>query len=194
MGKLKHGKNSRVFRAQFVSNQPFTDSEFEKWKQTCKDEHVDLPTHQQVEEKVKHITYANTYRFSNSDVEKILANKEKFSKGPKNYAVHKAKLQRDEVKAVALDRARVGNLSTVSLINDRNRKGNIERAMKGLKQDEIRNKTEDVSDPFTRRKTFSAKPKKKTEDKNAEVAETPALKEEQDNKKKEGKRCQRWLH
>jgi len=206
--KLKHGKNSRVFRAQFVSNQPFTDSEFEKWKQTCKDEHVDLPTHQQVEEKVKHITYANTYRFSNSDVEKILANKEKFSKGPKNYAVHKAKLQRDKIKAenegnselvdelnrkleeheekaVALDRARVGNLSTVSLINDRNRKGNIERAMKGLKQDEIRNKTEDVSDPFTRRKTFSAKPKKKTEDKNAEVAETPALKEEQDNKKKE---------
>ena len=46
--KLKFGKSSRVFRAQFVSNQAFTVSEFEKWKQTCKDENVDLPTHKQV--------------------------------------------------------------------------------------------------------------------------------------------------
>jgi len=200
--KLKHGKNSRVFRAQFVSNQPFTDSEFEKWKQTCKDEHVDLPTHQQVEDKVKHITYANTYRFSNSDVEKILASKEKFSKGPKNYAVYKAKLQRDKVnaqatgnaelveeldrkleeheeRAVALDRKRVGGLSAVSFINDRNRKGNIERAMKGLKQEEIKNKKEgNTFDPFTRRVTRAAKHIPKEE----EDPEKAAIKKEQEEK------------
>ena len=46
--KLKHGKMSKVFRAQFVSNQPFTESEFLKWKKTCEDEHVDLPTFKDV--------------------------------------------------------------------------------------------------------------------------------------------------
>ena len=105
---------------------------------------------------MKHIQYALSYRFSSSDVDKILANKEKFSKGPKNYAVYKAKLQRDRInaqndgnhelveeldrkladheeRAEVLDAKRSGSLSTVTLINDRNRKGNIDRAMKGLK-------------------------------------------------------------
>merc|ERR1712198_601121 len=39
--------------------------------------------------------------------------------------------------------------------------------------------------PLQGARLFPLNPKKKTEDKNAEVAETPALKEEQDNKKKE---------
>ena len=40
-----------------------------------------------------------SYRFSNSDVNKILEAKEKFSRGPRNFAVHKAKLQRDLINA-----------------------------------------------------------------------------------------------
>ena len=44
--RMRHGKNERVFRAQFVSNQPFSESEFQKWKQTCEMEHVELPTNQ----------------------------------------------------------------------------------------------------------------------------------------------------
>merc|ERR1712142_225760 len=61
--RLKHGKNSKVFRAQFISNQPFTDSEFNKWKETCLTEHVDLPTFKHVDEKVANINTALTYRF-----------------------------------------------------------------------------------------------------------------------------------
>ncbi len=175
--KVRHGKNSRVFRAQFVSNQHFEDSEFDKWKQACAADDIPLPTTAFIEDKVKQIQYAQTYRFSNTDVEKILASKEKFSKGPKNYAVYKAKLQRERInamnegnnelveeydqkladheeKAEKLDQKRSGSLSTVSLINDRNRKGNIDRAMKGLKEEEERIKREGyATDPFTRRKT-----------------------------------------
>ena len=47
--KLKHGNQSRVFRLSFVSNQPFTVEEFDKWLRTCKEEEVDLPTVQQVD-------------------------------------------------------------------------------------------------------------------------------------------------
>ena len=44
--RMRHGKQERVFRAQFISNQAFTESEFVKWKQTCEAEHVELPTNQ----------------------------------------------------------------------------------------------------------------------------------------------------
>ena len=42
--RLRHGKQERVFRAQFISNSPFTESEFSKWRQTCEAEHVEIPT------------------------------------------------------------------------------------------------------------------------------------------------------
>ena len=93
--KLRHGKHERVFRAQFISNSPFTDSEFIKWKQTCEDEHVELPTIQHCEDKAESIRRALTYRYSSADVDKILASKEKFSKHPHNYAMTKAKLQKE---------------------------------------------------------------------------------------------------
>merc|ERR1712098_551387 len=97
-------------------------------------------------------------------------------------------LQRDKVNAQAtgnaelveeLDRKRVGGLSAVSFINDRNRKGNIERAMKGLKQEEIKNKKEgNTFDPFTRRVTRAAKHIPKEE----EDPEKAAIKKEQEEK------------
>ena len=148
-----------------------------------------------------------TYRYSNADVEKILASKEKFSRGPKNYAVYKAKLQRERVNAVAagndelveeldrkladhesraeeLDAKRSGSLSTVTLINDRNRKGNIDRAMIGLKEEEERIKREGyATDPFTRRKTrpILSRPKKEEETMTSELL----LKLEQEKQEKE---------
>jgi len=175
--RLNHGKMSKVFRAQFISNQPFTESEFSKWKQTCLAEHVDLPTVKHVEEKLKGIQTALTYRFSSHDVDKILASKEKFAKGPKNYAMAKAKMMKDKVnaqidgntelveeidcklaeleeRAEKLDKARTGSLSNISFINDRNRKNNVERAERGIREEQKRLKMEGkVDDPFTRRKT-----------------------------------------
>jgi len=153
--RMRFGKAERVFRAQFISNQPFTDTEFQKWRQTCEVEHVEMPTNQMVEEKLQAIQKALTYRFSSYDVDKILASKEKFSKHPSNYAMAKTKMLKEkgqadeegntelkakletqladlEVRAEILDAKRTGSLSTISLINDRNRKDNILRAEKGI--------------------------------------------------------------
>ena len=44
--RMRHGKQERVFRAQFISNQPFTETEFQKWRQTCELEHVEMPSNQ----------------------------------------------------------------------------------------------------------------------------------------------------
>jgi len=175
--RMKHGKQERVFRAQFISNQPFSETEFQKWRQTCEMEHVELPTIQAVEERKTAIKKALTYRFSSYDVDKILAAKEKFSKHPHNYAMHKARLMKERQQAVdmgnteqveeldvklaeheeraeELDRKRTSTISTISLINDRNRKNNIMRAEKGITEEIRRKEAEgDIDDPFTRRKT-----------------------------------------
>ena len=67
--------DTRVKKAQFISNSPFTDSEFIKWKHTCEDEHVELPTIQHCEDKAESIRRALTYRYSSADVDKILASR-----------------------------------------------------------------------------------------------------------------------
>ena len=48
---------------------------------------------------MKAIEYAINYRFSNTDVNKILQKKEQFSKGPRNLAVKKVQLMKDKVNA-----------------------------------------------------------------------------------------------
>jgi len=209
--RMRHGKQERVFRAQFISNQPFSESEFMKWKQTCETEHVELPTNQHIEEKVQAIQKALTYRYSSYDVDKILASKEKFSKHPHNYAMHKAKLlkERDqyldmgnqeeverldqklaehEERAEELDRKRTSTIATISLINDRNRKSNIVRAEKSIKAEVARIKLEGkVDDPFTRRKTLPvlSMPKSKANDEPEMTSELLLKLEEEKKKEKE---------
>merc|ERR1719336_3140668 len=159
--KVRHGKDTKVFRMNFVSNSSFTESEFNKLLEACKYANLDLPMKSHVEEKQKSIQYAMDYKFSNADVDKMLASKEKFSKGPKIFAVYKAKLQRDKInaqnmgdtkqveeleqklseleeRAEDLDKRRCGTLSNITFINDRNRKLNIQRAEAGIKLEEER--------------------------------------------------------
>jgi len=208
--RIRHGKQERVFRAQFISNQPFTESEFVKWKLTCEAEHVELPTNQHIAEKIQAIQKALTYRYSSYDVDKILASKEKFSKHPHNYAMFKAKLMKErdqyidmgnqeeverldqklaehEERAEELDRKRTSTISTISLINDRNRKNNIIRAEKSIKNEVARIKLEGkVDDPFTRRKTLPvlSMPKSKIEEEPQMTSEL-LLKLEEEKKKTE---------
>ncbi|XP_023324636.1 RNA polymerase-associated protein RTF1 homolog [Eurytemora carolleeae] len=194
--KLRFGKDTRIFRLQFVSNQAFKESEFTNWKKACHEGNILLPTVAHREQKEKDIKYALEYRFSSYDVEKILASKGKFNQSPKNFAMYKAKLMKErdmaetagdtekvakltqdldtlEEKAEDLDRKRTSTISTISLINDRNRKNNVARAYTGIQADEERRRREgDIDDPFTRRKT---KPKLGFAGKNKEPEMTSEL-------------------
>jgi len=175
--KLRFGKDTKIFRLQFVSNQQVLETEFESWRRACIEGNLNLPTVSHIQQKMKDIKYALEYRFSTADVEKILASKKKFNKSPKNFAMHKAMLtkerdtaqfggdiekaadlqkQLDEIekRAEELDNKRTSTISSISLVNDRNRKNNIARAYTGIKQEERRRQIEgETDDPFTRRKT-----------------------------------------
>ncbi len=111
--KLRFGKNERVFRLEFVSNQSFGPSEFEKWRHTCEQQEVALPTREFVQNKAEDIKKGLTYEFSSSDIDNILKKKEKFLKFPVNYAMTKAKLMKDkEIAAAEHDNERVQELES----------------------------------------------------------------------------------
>ncbi|XP_050443205.1 RNA polymerase-associated protein Rtf1 [Adelges cooleyi] len=174
--KLRHGTNEKVFRLEFISNQEFTESEFTKWKELCHLNGITLPTVEDIERKVKDIKAALAYQFKEEDVEKIVREKERFKTNPHNYAMKKTTLmkERDDAQALGkvedvsrieqqlseleeranhLDKMRTSTISSISYINDRNRKKNVEEAEKAILEELKANKGKKIDDPFTRRST-----------------------------------------
>ena len=174
--KLRHGAQERVFRLEFVSNQEFTDSEFFKWKETCALQDISMPTFEELDQKLKDIKEAMVYEFKEEDIEKIVQEKGRFKTNPYNYAMKKAQLMRErdaancrgdnetasrlniqlselEERASELDKMRTSTISSISYINDRNRKKNVVEAEKAIMEEIKANKGKQVDDPFTRRST-----------------------------------------
>lgn len=58
-----------------------------------------------------------------------------------------------EERASELDKMRTSTISSISYINDRNRKRNVEEAEKAIMEEVRANKGKKVDDPFTRRST-----------------------------------------
>jgi RNA polymerase-associated protein RTF1 len=174
--KLRFGKQDRVFRLEFISNQRITPQEFNKWKETCEESNVALPTIEFVKSKTHEIKKAINYNYTSDDIDKIVASKEKFQRHPTNYAMHKARLIKEKEIAVAngederareleakineleeraeeLDKKRTATISSVSFINERNRKANVSKAEAAIMR-EIRQKRDEGAqdNPFARKK------------------------------------------
>ncbi|KAL7735319.1 hypothetical protein ACLKA6_018013 [Drosophila palustris] len=174
--RLKHGTQERVFRLEFISNQEFTETEFNKWYEICQQQHVPMPTIDLIDIKANDIKKALNYEFKDEDVDKIVEEKNRFRNRPTNYAMKKTCLMKErdaamlrgdydiandlgqqidqlESRASELDKRRSHSLNLISYINDRNRKRNVEDAEKAIMEEARANKGLKISDPFTRRIT-----------------------------------------
>lgn len=174
--KLKHGGQEKVFRLEFISNQDFTDKEFDKWKEQCQAANVPLPTIDRVTQKCKDIKEGLTYEFKEEDVDLMVEQKKKFRPFPTNYAMKKTCLMKErdaaqlrgedevardltsqiqelEERANELDKRRSSSISLISYINDRNRKRNVEQAEKAIMEEIKASRGVKSEDPFTRRST-----------------------------------------
>ncbi|KAK4337057.1 hypothetical protein RND71_044187 [Anisodus tanguticus] len=173
--KLKHGRDEKNFRIQYVSNTEFTDKEFSEWKFKMEKERLTLPNKKQIEDKQKHIHGAINYNFKESDIEAIVKEKEKYIEVPVNFAMKKTHLKKQkdmaeqlgdhveveritqlleevEEKAKELDYKRTQNISAISYINERNRMRNIVEAEKAILLEREQDKHNKDDDPFKRRK------------------------------------------
>lgn len=174
--RLRHGGQEKVFRLEFISNQDFTEQEFEKWKDVCAASNVTLPTLDSLQQKIKDIKEGMTYEFAEEDVTKMVQEKNRFRAYPTNYAMKKTCLMKErdaaqlrgedelardlnmqiqelEERASELDKRRSSSISLISYINDRNRKRNVEEAEKAIIEEARANKGLKIEDPFTRRST-----------------------------------------
>ncbi|KAH8254256.1 hypothetical protein KR032_009156 [Drosophila birchii] len=174
--RLKHGTQERVFRLEFISNQEFTENEFNKWSEVCQEAHVQMPTIDLIAIKQADIKKALNYEFKDEDVDKIVEEKNRFRNRPTNYAMKKTCLMKErdaamlrgdydiaqdlgtqidelETRASELDKRRSHTLNLISYINDRNRKKNVQDAEKAIMEEARANKGQKISDPFTRRIT-----------------------------------------
>ena len=176
--KLKHGNQERVFRLEFVSNSTFTDSEFKGWQENCNKHDVEMPSMESVEKKQKDIQDLLQFKYSNDDIDKMVEEKARFNKNPTNFAVAKTFLMKErdmasqrgddeevekynskilelDEKANSLDKRRTATIASISYINERNRKNNVDKAEKAIIAEMEARRGQPVgSDPFTRRKTM----------------------------------------
>ncbi|CAG9864528.1 unnamed protein product [Phyllotreta striolata] len=174
--KVRHGLQERVFRLEFISNQEFTDGEYLKWIEACAVANHEMPKKNKIEQKQADIKEALSYEFNEQDVERIIQEKSRFKSSPYNYAMRKTQLMKErdtamsrgdedlakelaqkladlEERASELDKLRTSTISSISYINDRNRKKNVEEAEKAIMAEVRANKGKKIEDPFTRRST-----------------------------------------
>lgn len=146
--KLKHGKEERVYRIEYVSNQEFTENEFNKWMAAMGVDNIGLPTMSFIDKKKKDLEAANNHSCSALDIQQMVEEKKKFKKNPHNYAMAKTEvmkkkemaeqqgnaeearkwseeLERLEDRAKELDKQRTSTISAIAYINERNRHKNI---------------------------------------------------------------------
>jgi len=162
---------------EFVSQLPFIESEFTRWRSETMTSGIMIPSMEEAENKKKQIEKFDQRRMTDKDVLHMLKEKARFSAYPKNYAMYKSKLTKErdcatqdgnfdeadrlnkmlhdlEERAEVLDKNRSEKISTIALINDRNRKNNIAKAEEDIAiQIEMKKTLGETSDPFTRRKT-----------------------------------------
>ncbi|XP_065161988.1 RNA polymerase-associated protein Rtf1 isoform X2 [Atheta coriaria] len=189
--KVRHGKGERVFRLEYVSNQEFTDAEFQKWIEASHAADTPMPSREEVAQKQADIKEALNYEYNEKDVDRIIKEKERFHHKTFNYAMKKTQLMKErdsalsrgdeevardfsqkisdlEERASELDKMRTSSISSISYINDRNRKRNVEEAEKAIMEEVRANKGKKIDDPFTRRSTkprmnFKAAPEEAAE-------------------------------
>ena len=68
---FRHGNAERVYGLEFVSNSEYTESEFNKWRETMMLAGMTLPTTQEIDNKLKDINDAVNYHFKEDDVDKV---------------------------------------------------------------------------------------------------------------------------
>jgi len=95
---LKHGSDEKPFSMEYVSNQNITPTELDKWLAAMKQDSLPIITLDEIREKRAALRKADTYVYTDEDIDKIVSEKNKLRQKPVNLAAAKvALLQRKKV-------------------------------------------------------------------------------------------------
>lgn len=71
--RVQHGSQERVFRLEFVSNQEFTENEYQKWIEATTAANNPMPTKENILQKQADIREAVNYEFNEQDVVRMVS-------------------------------------------------------------------------------------------------------------------------
>ena len=69
---LKHGKSSKVFKMDLISNTPFSDREYDRWKITCDTDQVKLPSKSDLDRKHAQLQKHDSRTRTEADISAII--------------------------------------------------------------------------------------------------------------------------
>ncbi|CAK8680024.1 unnamed protein product [Clavelina lepadiformis] len=114
--QLKHGQHTHVINLKFISNSDFTDSEFLKWKKAMEEAGEPLPSLDDIAKKQAAINKAQSYKITDTDIDRIVKENGRSRKTPINYAKRKIDLLRQ--KEIARSRGDTNGVSRLSKLLD----------------------------------------------------------------------------
>lgn len=147
--ELKHGKSSKVFKMDLISNTPFSDREYDRWKITCDTDQVKLPSKSDLDRKHAQLRKHDSHTRTEADITAILARRKGLNtvQTPQSITLERSRLsqslklaekRQDFVEADEL-RAQIQTLEAsiatpvptekkndLALVNERNRQKNKE--------------------------------------------------------------------
>nr|CAD2195313.1 unnamed protein product [Meloidogyne enterolobii] len=95
--KICNNDAQRVIRLEFVSNSNFTETEYSFWLNRMKETETSLPTIDFVKKKQKEMHDALNYKFTDSEINLMVREKQRFKKQPTNFAFEKSELIKQKV-------------------------------------------------------------------------------------------------
>ncbi|KAJ6253248.1 RNA polymerase-associated protein rtf1 [Anaeramoeba flamelloides] len=169
--KVRIGKQESSLRICFVSNQTYSNEEFEKWKQQMKGDRKTLPTKYKLEKYRNKLESAKTHQYTENEINEMIKKKKDLGNVKRNYGVqilqlkykqdrektlgnkqkvkeiqkkiHKLEKKKDEQRSVLQSGS---NLDLLEQINQRNYIKNIEEGDQILKKIRLNNENEDEDD------------------------------------------------
>ncbi|KAI9205172.1 uncharacterized protein BJ171DRAFT_503166 [Polychytrium aggregatum] len=172
---LSHGNSKRQFNIDAISNQPWTESEWNRYKGTCINDKAELLSRKDVDEKAKAIQEAESHIFTEKEITNLTKLKKSLSRKPKNVAVEKINLHheldiaraRNDAEKIEKLMERLEELNALTQESDRtrtdelaklnernrsmNRKESLQAELAALREKRLGGA--DSLDPFARRKT-----------------------------------------
>ncbi|KAL2313302.1 RNA polymerase II associated Paf1 complex [Schizosaccharomyces pombe] len=108
-----HGRSKRVFDVNVLSNEPFSDHDFQRWHHQMMEDKLSMPSKNFVQRKLNDLRDMSKYVLSEKEVSDIINRKKELSRVPSNIAAEKTRLrQRRQAAYVA------GNAELVKEIDD----------------------------------------------------------------------------
>jgi len=169
--KMRNGADQRVFRMEFISNQPFEQKEWDQWSAVMDKKKVPKPTLDQLAEKKKELVKCRKHALSDAEIDYIVKEKKRFSDGPTNFAMEKNRLMTEKAKAEEkndpelaskiqheldqliekdMEHARTQAPSAAELINQKRRQESKQTVTESYKMN-YEPSCENEGDPFTRK-------------------------------------------